>query len=444
MIIEKIKKLANPFYYSMAAIAIFTLVLLLFMYFKGNGVFEQRNPIRKIYYADNISPTHQLLIDKFNRLHAGKIEVIPIDLPFEKFSTNERKELLIRYLRSKSDRIDIFSVDQIWVPRFAKWTEPIDKYFTEQQKNILIDQAIKTCFNKNELVAIPLYYDIGLLYYNDYALRKSPKYNLIKKELASFITWERFIEIGKELKFMKVPIYLFPGDDYEGLMCSFIELLGSQNENLIVGDSIHLRTAGAEKSLKLLVDMINESQITPKEVLNFRESECYKKFIRENGLFLRGWSGFHFWYKDIIGPENIFSKYLIAPIPHFKDGKPTSIIGGWNLMLSKYSTKKNEAIEFIKFMVNEESQQTMFENGGYLPINKNVYDNQAFVSKHPELNFYEMVMATGYNRPFLDKYTRCSDVIAHYLNLAMRKQISAKEALATAEKVINAGEFFMK
>jgi multiple sugar transport system substrate-binding protein len=31
--------------------------------------------------------------------------------PFQKFSTNERKELLTRSLRSKSDRIDIFSVD---------------------------------------------------------------------------------------------------------------------------------------------------------------------------------------------------------------------------------------------------------------------------------------------------------------------------------------------
>lgn len=442
--IEQLKKLSNPFYYPIAAIGIFVLVLLLFMYFKEDGLFEQHNLVTKIYYADNISQTHQLLIDRFNKLNKGKIEVVPINLPFEKFSTNERKELLIRYLRSKSDRIDIFSVDQIWVPRFAKWTEPIEKYFSENEKKILIDQALKTCYNKNDLVAIPLYYDIGLLYYNDFVLRKSPNYKSIKKELSNFITWERFVEIGKELKSLGVPVYLYPGDDYEGLMCSFIELLGSENEDLIVSDSIRLSTPGAEKSLQLLVDLINDSELTSKEVLNFRESECYKKFIRENGLFLRGWSGFHFWYKDIIGPENIFSKYLVAPLPHFKNGKPTSIIGGWNLMVSKYSTKKNEAIKFIKFLVSEESQQTMFENGGYLPINKSVYNNPEFLKKHPDLNFYETVMATGYNRPFLDKYTRCSDVIAHYLNLAMRKQISVKQALSTAERVINSGEFFMK
>ena len=442
--INRLEKYSRTFYISIAAITILAVTALLFMSLWDNQIFSSKPVVKKIYYADNISVTHQLLIDKFNKLYEGKIKVIPINLPFEKFSTNERKELLIRYLRSKSDRIDIFSVDQIWVPRFAKWTEPLDKYLSRSFKDRLIDQALRTCFYKKSLVSIPLYYDIGLLYYNDYVLRQVPNYHSIKKEISNFITWERFIEIGKQLKHLGKPVYLFPADDYEGLMCSYIELLGSQNENLIVGDTVHLQTAGAEKSLQLLVDLVNETEITSKEVLNFRESECYKKFIKENGLFLRGWSGFHFWYKDIIGPENIFSKYLVAPLPHFQNGKPTSIIGGWNMMLSKYSNNKNEAVEFIKFLVSEKSQQIMFENGGYLPINKNVYTDEAFLKKHPDINFYETVMATGFNRPFLDKYTRCSDVIAHYVNLAMRKQIGVKEALATAEKVINSGEFFMK
>ena len=39
------------------------------------GVFnkEEKNQPFKLYYADNISPSHQLAIDEFNRLHAGNI-----------------------------------------------------------------------------------------------------------------------------------------------------------------------------------------------------------------------------------------------------------------------------------------------------------------------------------------------------------------------------------
>ena len=442
--INLLKKYSSRFYFSIASITILSVAVLVFIYFWGNGLFYSKLPVKKIYYADNISPTHKLLIDKFNKLHEGRIEVVPIDLPFEKFSTNERKELLIRYLRNKSERIDLFSVDQIWVPRFAKWTESLDKYFLQNQKDLLLDQAVKTCYYKNDLVAVPLYYDIGLLYYNDELLQTLPNYESIKKELRNYITWEQFVEIGKQLKKMGKAVYLFPGDDYEGLMCSFVELLASQNAHLFEGDSVRLKNPHAEKALQLLVDLVHESKLSPEEVADYRESECYKKFSLEDVFFLRGWTGFHVWYYTYIKHEDVSSKFLPAALPHFKNGKPASIIGGWNLMLSKYSTKKSEAVEFIKFLISEEAQEVMYEKGGYIPINKDVFVNASFLKRNPEITFYEKLMKTGANRPFLDKYTRCSDIIAHYLNLAIEGKMGVRNALATAEQVINSGEFFIK
>src|SRR3989304_9804646 len=91
--------------------------------------------IKTIYFVDHISSAHQKVINRFNEKYKGSIKVETINLSFEKFSTNERKELLARYLRSKNDRIDIFSIDQIWVPRFAKWGVPLDKFFKDDEKN---------------------------------------------------------------------------------------------------------------------------------------------------------------------------------------------------------------------------------------------------------------------------------------------------------------------
>ena len=69
---------------------------------------SSHSKVKKIYYADNISTAHQELIDRFNEEHAGKIEVVPVNLPFSKFSTNERKELLTRAFRRdrKSTRLN--------------------------------------------------------------------------------------------------------------------------------------------------------------------------------------------------------------------------------------------------------------------------------------------------------------------------------------------------
>ncbi|MBX3006754.1 MAG: extracellular solute-binding protein [Melioribacteraceae bacterium] len=442
--IKKIFGGSRTFYFSLAATTVLVASVLLIMFFYGFGIFDYTPTVRKIYFADNISPTHRYLINKFNQLHKDKIEVVPIDLPFEKFSTNERKELLIRYLRSKSDRIDIFSVDHIWVPRFAKWTEPLDKYLTPKEKNELNERVLQTCYFQNKLVAIPLYFDISLLYYNNEQINKLPNALALKSEINNFITWERFIELSTEMKKSNKPVYIFPADDYEGLMCSFIELLHSQNGNLFDADSVNLQTEKAVKSLQLLVDLVNKYKITPPSVLSYRESESYFQFINDGGYFLRGWTGLHVWYKNNIKDEDVRAEYNFAPMPHLKGSKPASVIGGWNLMLSKQSTKKNEAAEFIKFLISEESQIEMFEKGGYLPVINSLFDNDKFISRNPEINHYKKIIETGVNRPFSEKYTRCSDVIAHYLNQAIKKEITVKEALATAERVINSGQFFIK
>jgi len=441
--IEQIKNYIKTIYFYVALITILALTVLAFMYYWGNGLFQPIQVAEKIYYADNISPTHKLLIDKFNKIHAGKIEVVPIDLPFDKFSTNERKELLIRYLRSKSDKIDIFSVDQIWVPRFAKWTEPLNRYFMASERELIINQALKSCYYNGDLVAVPLYFDISLLYYNNDQLKKLPNYSTIKNELENFITWEKFFDISKELNKYGKPVYLFPADNYEGLMCSFIELMESQNAKIFVGDSINLKTKEAEKSLQLLVDLVS-SGITPQVVTEYRETECYNKFVKEDGFFLRGWTGLSVWYKQNYNDEDVSSKYFVAPIPHFKDAKPTSITGGWNLMLAKNSKNKSASVEFIKFLLSEQSQKILFEKGGYLPVNKKIYKDSSFIQLHPLFNEYKKIIETAAFRPFHDKYTRGSDVIAYFLKEAINKNISVKDALSNAQRVINSGEIFIR
>ena len=340
--------------------------------------------------------------------------------------------------------MDLFSVDQIWVPRFAKWTEPLTKYFPLSQRQQIIDQAIGTCYYKDDLVALPLYFDIGILYYNSSILKKLPDYSSIKNELDNSITWERFISIGQKLKQFGHQFYVFPSDDYEGLMCSFVEMLESQNEKLFVNDTVRLNTKAAESALQLLVDLVNKYKLAPKEITDYRETESYFHFINHQDVFLRGWWGFYEWYRNNIEKKDVSNIYLKAPTPHFSVGKPASIIGGWNLMVSKYSKNKSEVIEFIKYLLSDEVQKILYEVGGYLSIKSDIYSDTTFVKKHPELKFYNDLLKSGVHRPFSEKYTRCSDIIASYLNLAIQNQISVKEALSQAQRIINSGDVFIK
>lgn len=437
------KKLKKP-----SAVTIGSLIFILigFISFIIISVWNNNYPAnneRKIYFVDNISQAHRDVIARFNALHKGEIKVEVINLPFEKFSTNERKELLARYLRSKNDKIDVFTADQIWAHRFARWAEPLDKYFTDTDKKTILNYALQSCIYKNQVVAVPFFMDIGVMYYRKDLIEKLPDYKNIVRELSESITWEDFIKLGEKIKRDGKPFYIFQADNYEGLMCSYIELLSDQNKSLFENDSVQLTSPESVRALSLLVDLVNKYHLTPPKVTEFKESNSYRYFILNNGLFVRAWPNFPRDYVTNYGKDPRINQLVKVPLPHFAGFKPVAITGGWNLMISKYSIRKPEALEFVKFLMSEEAQKIMYEEGGYLPTNNLIYEDSVYTSKYPDLKFFKNYLKSGVHRPYLVEYTRISDIVTHFIQLAIKKEITVKEALQKATNMINNERFYI-
>ena len=362
------------------SIIVLAIIALIIFKITPTSVYDQYdNHITQVYFADNISIAHQQLIDRFNRENQGKIEVIPVNLPFTKFSTNERKELLARTLRSKSNRIDVLAVDLIWVPRFARWCQPLDDYFLQQDRDRMITYALESCYYEQNLVAIPFYIDISMMYYRRDILRTLPDAAEIEQNLQRSITWEDFIKLSKRFSHLKNPFYLYAADNFEGLICSFIDGLASQNQTLFSSDSVQLNTPEAMRILQLLVDMVHRYRMTPTIVTKYDELQCYLYGLRNDALFFRGWPGFLRHHRHVLEDSSKLQCLEKAPLPHFRGGRPAFVFGGWNLMISKYSTKTKAAIKFIKFAQRQENQKMMFQQGGYLPIIRSVYSDSLFL-----------------------------------------------------------------
>ncbi len=391
-----------------------------------------------LYYVDNISPTHQILIDRFNVAYQGKIKVIPVNLPFAKFSTNERKEILARSLRSKSERIDVFAIDIIWTLRFAKWSAPLDDYFSKQELNAFLRPSLKTCYYQGKLVAAPLYLDVGLLYYRDDLLKKLPDYPTIRDKLRNSITWSEFIALGQRLKKKGQPYFLFPAKNFEGLMCVFYETLPPRLINdIFMQEPVTLNNARVKKGLKLLANLINRYQLTPKTVLEFDEVDCYNYFMLNNALFIRGWPGFQI-SVDVHNQQHQDNMQLgFAPIPHFKGEDNRAVYGGWNLMIANNSVHKPEAVTFIKFLQKPENQKILFTSGGYLPALKAIYQDSILLKRHPELKEFYRILKRGQHRPMRSDYTRISDIMSFYFQQVLKGEITIETALNKAQKEIN-------
>lgn len=398
-----------------------------------------------IHFADNISGAHQKLIDRFNEKYKGEIRVETIDLPFNKFSTNERKELLTRTLRSKSKRIDVFSVDQIWVKRFAKWCEPLGKYFDINERAKFLKYPYESCLDEKELMAIPLYLDISVMYYRKDILKKLPTFDEIKTKLDSSITWEDFIELKMKLsEYNDNPFYIFQAANYEGLICSYFELLLNQDRKYFGEDNIRFNTPEGKKALSLLVDLVNKYNLTPKIVTDFKEHMSYDYFIKNNGVFLRGWPSFDSDYKSLIRDSLIEKKLRKVPLPHFEGSKPSMVFGGWNLMISKFSDNKPGVIKFIKFLVEENSQKTLYEVGSYFPVIKSLYNDEKFHKRNPGFTDRAKLLKYGVHRPFREDYTKISDVVSYFVRKAMLKEIGIEEALAKIDEYIKSSKTLIK
>ena len=420
------------------------MALILYFYLNERARFEAETEPTKIYFAADISYAHQKVIDEFNREHEGKIKVVTIDLPFKKFSTNERKELLARTLRSNSDRINVFAVDQIWVPRFAKWSAPITNFLPHFKKDDFLDYALASCYYDNKLLAVPLNIDVNMMYYRRDILEKIPGYDTLKTALMNSITWKDFLRLSRNFNPHINPFYIFPADDYEGLVVSFMDLILSQNRNYFKENKFDFNTPTARKALKLLVDFVNLYHISPEAVANFNEASSYKYFIEKNGVFLWGWPSYEKDNKNLYKSTPKDHLLVKAALPHFENLPPTTILGGWNIMVSKYSKKRKEIAEFLKFIISKKAQEMLYVNGAYLPILKIFYNDSLYFKKYPDLIFKKKLLTTGVHRPFLEDYTRISDIISYYANKAIKKDILVDTALSEATEMIKSNKILIK
>lgn len=385
--------------------------------------------IQQVYFADNISDGHRALIQEFNTIHQGKIEVIPIDLPFSKFNTNQRKDLIARNLRSRSSRIDVFSVDLIWVPRFTKWSEPLAPYFSPQFLNELLPEALETCYVDRQLYAVPLYIDIGALFYREDLILALPDGENINRRVQRSISWEEILQIADQY-FPDRPVYLLQAEAYEGLICNFNEILGKSLLDAKSGNLINLTDPLVIDRVNFMRGLIADGR-TPAEVLHMTEDDCIHYALENDIPFIRGWPTVNNQGGDRFNPEK-FEKLRIAPLPHFEGESPSPVFGGWNMMLSKHSPVKEAAVEFMKFAGSFHGQTTLLHSEGTLPVRQEFFSVDSISPEHQKLRQIYTMMGNGIHRPAVDDYTLISDILSLRLHQILSAETSAEKGMRMA------------
>ena len=156
-------------------------------------------------------------------------------------------------------------------------------------------------------------------------------------------------------------------------------------------------------------------------------------YLDHDAVFFRGWPGN---LRGYVADRDKVDKIRIAALPHFQEARATSVYGGWNLMISKDSEKKEAALQFLEFATSPEAQKILYEEMGYLPANKKVYQDSTYFASRPELQYLRFLLDRGVHRPALVEYTKISDILSFYCRKAIKMEMPVEQALESAQNMI--------
>lgn len=361
------------------------------------------------------------LTEEFNKTHPD------IEVTYRPIPSGELRDRLTTWLAAQDDSLDVLGIDVVWPTEFAKagWILPLDEMMDEAMKsrvkNDLLPGPVNAVTVDGKIYAIPWNSQGGLLYYR--------KDILEKEGLAPPKTWDELIAQAKELS-QKYNINGFVGQykQYEGLVCNVLELFESYGGHFL--DDGGKPVVNSPQNVKAMKTMMALKEFMPAGVNTYQEKESQETFLSGGAVFLRSWNSA--W--PLVEGSQVKDKVGIAPLPQGDGGKHVSTLGGWNLAIAKNSKHPKQAYEFIRWLSEKEQQKVKAIDGGRLPTDKSLYQDQEVIAKNPAFKDFYDILIGGVSRPKSAKYGKVSEAIQQEVSLAFNGQKTPEQALADLQK----------
>jgi trehalose/maltose transport system substrate-binding protein len=286
------------------------------------------------------------------------------------------------------------------------------------------------------LVGIPWFTDAGLLYYRKDLLQKYGYSN-------PPATWKDLEEMAKKIQDGERAAgspdfwgFVWQGKAYEGLTCDALEWQVSNGGGSIVepDGTISINNPQAIAAFERAKGWIGT--ISPEGVTTYQEEEARGVWQAGNAAFMRNWP-----YAFSLGQEAaspIKDKFDVAPLPKGDgaDARNADTLGGWQLMVSQFSTKKEAAIEFVKFMTSPEMQKDQAIVNSLLPTRPAIYDDPDVLKANPYYGPLKSVFSGGaVARPSTVSADLYNDVSTAYFTAVNQILTGQKDATAAVTEL---------
>ncbi|MFL5452526.1 MAG: extracellular solute-binding protein, partial [Myxococcales bacterium] len=188
------------------------------------------------------------------------------------------REMFLTALEGGADDFDVFAIDVVWAPEFARagWLADLTGAFPPSRLRAeYLASTVEAVTLDGRIHAVPWFLDVGLLYYRTDLVPRAPK---TYAEMQSFAR----AALARD---PALAGYLWLGRQYEGLNCNVFEVIWGHGGDLLRGGRIALDTEAARAGLAFLRDAI-ASGLSPRSVVASAEEETRRAFQDGRAVFL--------------------------------------------------------------------------------------------------------------------------------------------------------------
>jgi multiple sugar transport system substrate-binding protein len=354
--------------------------------------------------------------------------------------TDQREQALVLSLESKQRDPDLFLMDVVWINQFAAsgWLAQLDNFI--KSDSIQLNEFFPAVVNSvdrygGKLFALPVFLDVGLLYYRKDLLNKYG-YSSPPETWDELLKQSQKVQEGERKNDPNFYGFVWQGAQYEGLICDFLEFTASNNGGIMQNGKININSKQNIKALLFMKELIQKYKISPPDTYtDMKEEDVRRSFQNGDALFERNWT--YAWKLHQSSDSEVKGKIGVAILPHFDNCKSVSALGGWHIGISRYSDEKEKAAKFIQFVSSYEIQKDLLLKVGWNPGRKDVYNDKEVLRKLPQLKEMENAFNNSVARPTLPYYNQVSDIIQRYINNCIAGKLSPQSALSNIQEEIN-------
>jgi len=363
-------------------------------------------------------------LDTFSRRNPDVlVEILPTP-----DDADQRHQLYVQWLNARTPDPDVLQIDVVWTAELAAagWIRALDAH--APAVDAFFPATIEAGTWRDSLYALPLFVDVGMLYWRTDLLETAPA------------TYDELMDVAAAATSERTPYgFLWQGARYEGLVVAFLEHLHAFGGSVLdAAGRVVLDSEPAVDALTFMRDAVHRTGVVPEVTLTWREEQTRFAFQNGHAVLMRNWPYAYPLMQDT-AESSVAGRFEVAPPPSGPAGRSASALGGAQLAVNAHSGEPDAAWRVVEFLTGPEQMLERARALGQYPARRDVYDRPELAAALAvDPGRVRSIIERAVPRPASPVYPQLSSILQIWLHRALTGQVEPAAALGASAREIRA------